>query len=102
MLEKLFSLIASIPGDKKDHFTGGMLLAMVVMNILVAMQLSWVWASVGSVVFVCIVGYLKEMWDSEHSDNHTEDVKDFFATSVGGIVSTLFMSVLLIIKTYFN
>ncbi|MEQ1665596.1 MAG: hypothetical protein ABL927_09500, partial [Bdellovibrionales bacterium] len=40
---------------------------------------------VGSLAAV-LAGALKELYDSKHPDNHTADIRDFIATSIGGLI----------------
>ena len=47
-----------------------------------------------SIAAVAVVAYLKEQYDARHPDEHTADGLDFLATTIGGAVGVLLVTVL--------
>jgi hypothetical protein len=47
-----------------------------------------------SIAAVAVVAYLKEQYDARHPDKHTADGLDFLATTIGGAVGVLLVTVL--------
>ena len=73
MIEKLISLANSIPSDKVAHCLGGVILFAIGQLFGYGLAL----AVIGAVV--------KEIYDYMHP-NHTADVKDAIATTLGGLL----------------
>lgn len=76
--------LPSIPLDKQAHFLGGYALA--VTFGMVCLPLGLV------VALVAAAG--KEVYDHYHPESHTADVKDFYATALGGIAGVLVLLIL--------
>ena len=47
-----------------------------------------------SIAAVAVVAYLKEQYDARHPDEHTADIWDWVATTLGGAVGVLLVSLL--------
>ena len=86
-MEKLFSLLAKlsspripVPLDKQAHFASGFIL-----GFLFGLSRHPIISSSA----VSIVAGWKEWYDYRHKENHTPDVWDWVATSLGGILGAM-------------
>lgn len=66
-----------IPADKQGHFISGFILFF----LLLACQVPALFAVAG----VSLVGVAKEVYDHYHPLEHTADVYDWLATTLGGV-----------------
>lgn len=69
----------SIPQDKSAHFFSGMLLFV----LLLLCQLPATFAMLA----VSLIGVAKEIYDHYHPLEHTADVYDWLATTLGGVAA---------------
>lgn len=65
----------NIPLDKQGHFFAGYAIAATVFPI----------STLGSLAVVGIIAGLKELYDYKYPLQHTADIYDFLATSLGGV-----------------
>jgi hypothetical protein len=75
MIERILSMLNSIPADKVAHFAVG--------SILFALALPFTGAMY-AVAAVAIIGFIKECYDLMSKAKHTPDVWDAMATAAGG------------------
>jgi hypothetical protein len=73
-IEPVINFLNKIPCDKYQHFTIGVILFFIFSFI----------SPIFSLILVLIIAGLKELYDKYHK-NHTCDIYDFIATSLGGI-----------------
>jgi hypothetical protein len=84
-LGKLY-IPCGIPADKQMHFLSGFVGGAAMM---------WLTdITIISIAAVAVVAYLKEQYDARHPDKHTADGLDFLATTIGGAVGVLLVTVL--------
>lgn len=84
-LGKLY-IDCGIPADKQMHFLSGFVGGAAMM---------WLTdITIISIAAVAVVAYLKEQYDARHPDKHTADGLDFLATTIGGAVGVLLVTVL--------
>ena len=90
-MEKLFSLLMKlsspripVPLDKQAHFISGAILGAVLTPFI-----GW-W----SVLVVSLIAMGKEIYDFLHRNNHTPDIWDWVATTLGGLFGCLLFSVI--------
>ena len=74
MIEKIIAFLNSIPSDKVYHCLGGVVLFAIGQLFGYGLAL----AILGAIT--------KEIYDYFHPDNHTCDVKDAIATTLGGLL----------------
>jgi glycopeptide antibiotics resistance protein len=74
MIEKILAILNSIPSDKVAHCLGGVVLFAIGQLFGYGLAL----AILGAVT--------KEIYDYLHPENHTADVKDAIATTLGGLL----------------
>ena len=77
-----FCITCKVPCDKQMHFIGGLVIAALLTPFIGAY----------SIVVVAIVALLKEVYDFLHPESHTADGLDFLATTIGGAVGVLLVS----------
>ena len=82
-LAKLY-IPCKVPADKQMHFIGGLVIAALLTPFIGAY----------SIVVVAIIALLKEIYDYLHKDIHTPDVWDWVATTLGGAVGMVIVSLL--------
>ena len=82
-LGKLY-IPCGIPADKQMHFLSGAIL-----GILFASVFGWI-----SILIVAIIACLKEIYDYEHKSIHTPDFYDWVATTLGGVLGTVIVSLI--------
>ena len=82
-LGKLY-IPCGIPADKQQHFISGAIL-----GILFASVFGWI-----SILIVAIIACLKEIYDYEHKSIHTPDFYDWVATTLGGVLGTVIVSLI--------
>lgn len=90
------NLIVSIPQDKLLHYIAGQIVAGLIFMTSATFFPLWITVILSMVVTV-VIGILKETYDKYHPDSHTADFKDAIATIIGGMVTTLFSVILLLI-----
>ena len=84
-LGKLY-IPCGIPADKQMHFLSG---------FVGGAAMKWLTdITIISIAAVAVVAYLKEQYDARHPDKHTADGLDFLATTIGGAVGVLLVTVL--------
>ena len=84
-LGKLY-IPCGIPADKQMHFLSGFVGGAAMM---------WLTdITIISIAAVAVVAYLKEEYDARHPDKHTADGLDFLATTIGGAVGVLLVTLL--------
>ena len=83
-LGKLY-IDCGIPADKQMHGLSGAILATAILLATGSASISF--------VSVSLVACLKEVYDLLHKENHTPDVWDWVATSLGGAFGILLFSV---------
>ena len=76
--------------DKQLHWFGGLILSSIFGLLF---QNSFI-----GLFITCIIGLLKEVYDSFYPDKHTSSMKDFIVTTIGGIFGMLFVNMVFIIK----
>lgn len=74
MIEKIIAFLNSIPSDKIYHCLGGVVLFAIGQLFGYGLAL----AILGAIT--------KEIYDYLHPENHTADVKDAIATTIGGLL----------------
>lgn len=74
MIEKIIAFLNSIPSDKVYHCLGGVVLFAIGQLFGYGLAL----AILGAIT--------KEIYDYLHPENHTADVKDAIATTLGGLL----------------
>ena len=82
-LGKLY-IPCGIPVDKQQHLLSGAIL-----GILFASVFGWI-----SILVVAIIACLKEIYDYLHKDIHTPDFLDWVATTLGGVLGTVIVSLI--------
>lgn len=82
-LGKLY-IPCGIPADKQQHFLSGAIL-----GILFASVFGW-----ASILWVAAIACAKEIYDYLNPDKHTADIWDWVATSLGGILGTVIISLI--------
>ena len=82
-LAKLY-IPCKVPADKQMHFIGGLVIAALLTPFIGAY----------SITVVAIVALLKEIYDYLHKDIHTPDFWDWVATTLGGLVGFVTVSLL--------
>ena len=82
-LGKLY-IPCGIPADKQAHCLSGAIL-----GILFASVFGWI-----SILIVAIIACLKEIYDYEHKSIHTPDFYDWVATTLGGVLGTVIVSLI--------
>ena len=50
------------------------------------------------IILAFVAGWGKEEYDKHHPDKHTYDKKDMYATWLGGLVATLFVSLIFLMR----
>ncbi len=85
-LSKLYPswLEGKVPVDKFLHFTCGFIIAAVLTPFIGAY----------SILVVAVIAALKEIYDYLHPDKHTADIWDWVATSLGGVLGMLIITLL--------
>ena len=85
-LSKLYPswLQGKVPVDKFLHFICGFIIAAVLTPFIGA----------ASILVVAVIAALKEVYDYMHPDSHTADIWDWVATTLGGIVGFVIISLL--------
>ena len=85
-LGKIYIQNIYVPADKQAHFISGFVGGTAMM---------WLTdITIISIAAVAVVAYLKEQYDARHPDEHTADGLDFLATTLGGAVGVLLVSLL--------
>ncbi len=79
-----FCIVCKVPCDKQMHFLSGFIIAAVLTPFIGAY----------SIVVVAIIALLKEIYDALHPDKHTADIWDWVATTLGGLVGFVTVSLL--------
>jgi hypothetical protein len=82
-LAKLY-IPCKVPADKQMHFIGGLVIAALLTPFIGAY----------SIVVVAVIAALKEIYDALHPDKHTADFLDWVATSLGGVLGMLIITLL--------
>jgi hypothetical protein len=82
-LAKLY-IPCKVPADKQMHFICGLVIAALLTPFIGAY----------SIVVVAIIALLKEIYDYLHKDIHTPDLWDWVATSLGGVLGMLIITLL--------
>ena len=82
-LGKLY-IPCGIPADKQMHFISGLIIAAVLTPFI-----GWY-----SVVLVAMIATAKELYDYLHPESHTADFWDWVATTLGGLVGFVVVSLL--------
>jgi hypothetical protein len=82
-LAKLY-IPCKVPADKQMHFIGGLVIAALLTPFIGAY----------SIVVVAIIALLKEIYDYLHKDIHTPDFWDWVATTLGGVLGMVIVSLL--------
>ena len=83
LLGKLY-IPCGVPADKQMHAIGGFLIALVLTPFI-----GWY-----SVVLVAMIATAKELYDYLHPESHTADFWDWVATTLGGLVGFVVVSLL--------
>ena len=85
-LTKLYPswLEGKVPVDKFMHFISGLLIAVVLTPFI----------GFYSVLIVALIALAKEVYDYLHPDLHTADIWDWVATTLGGIVGAILISLI--------
>ena len=94
MIEKLLTFMnywlgklyipCGIPADKQMHFISGAILGIVLTPFIGWVSILWVSA------FACA----KEIYDYEYKSIHTPDFYDWAATTLGGVLGTVIVSLI--------
>ena len=79
-----FCITCKVPCDKQMHFLCGLVIAALLTPFIGAY----------SIVVVAIVALLKEVYDYLHKDIHTPDFWDWVATTLGGVVGFVIISLI--------
>ncbi len=79
-----FCIVCKVPCDKQLHFICGF--------IIVAVLTPFIGAY--SILVVAVIAALKEIYDYLHKDIHTPDFWDWVATTLGGLVGFVTVSLL--------
>jgi hypothetical protein len=82
-LGKLY-IPCSVPADKQQHFISGAILGIILTPFIGAY----------SILVVAVIAALKEIYDALHPDKHTADIWDWVATSLGGVLGMLIITLL--------
>jgi hypothetical protein len=82
-LAKLY-IPCKVPADKQMHFIGGLVIAALLTPFIGAY----------SILVVAVIAALKEIYDALHPDKHTADIWDWVATSLGGVLGMLIITLL--------
>ena len=85
-LTKLYPswLEGKVPVDKFMHFISGLLIAVILTPFI----------GFYSVLIVALIALAKEVYDYLHPDLHTADIWDWVATTLGGIVGAILISLI--------
>ena len=83
VLAKLY-IPCKVPADKQMHFIGGLVIAALLTPFIGAY----------SILVVAVIAALKEIYDARHPDKHTADIWDWVATTLGGLVGFVTVSLL--------
>jgi hypothetical protein len=86
LLGKLYPswLVGKVAQDKFLHFICGFIIAAVLTPFIGAY----------SILVVAIIAALKEIYDALHPESHTADIWDWAATSLGGVLGMLIITLL--------
>jgi VanZ family protein len=91
-MEKLFALFMKlssphipVPLDKQAHFATGAIGGFIVTYFL---------GFIGGVSVITILAFAKEAYDA-HNTGHTSDVWDWVATTLGGIIGSLVILIII-------
>jgi uncharacterized membrane protein YdcZ (DUF606 family) len=79
-----FCIVCKVPCDKQMHFICGFIIAAVLTPFI----------GFYAVVVVAIIALLKEIYDALHPDKHTADFWDWVATTLGGLVGFVTVSLI--------
>jgi hypothetical protein len=79
-----FCIVCKVPCDKQMHMLSGFIIAAVLTPFIGA----------ASVFIVAIVAALKEVYDYMRPESHTADFYDWVATTLGGVVGFVVVSLL--------
>jgi uncharacterized membrane protein YdcZ (DUF606 family) len=79
-----FCIVCKVPCDKQMHFLSGFIIAAVLTPFIGAY----------SILVVAVIAALKEIYDARHPDKHTADIWDWVATTLGGLVGFVTVSLL--------
>jgi hypothetical protein len=79
-----FCITCKVPCDKQMHFLCGLVIAALLTPFIGAY----------SIVVVAIIALLKEIYDYLHKDIHTPDFWDWVATTLGGVVGFVIISLI--------
>jgi hypothetical protein len=79
-----FCIVCKVPCDKQMHFLSGFIIAAVLTPFIGAY----------SILVVAVIAALKEIYDALHPDKHTADIWDWVATSLGGVLGMLIITLL--------
>jgi hypothetical protein len=79
-----FCIVCKVPCDKQMHFLSGFIIAAVLTPFIGAY----------SILVVAVIAALKEIYDARHPDKHTADIWDWVATSLGGVLGMLIITLL--------
>lgn len=83
LLGKLY-IPCRVPADKQMHFICGFIIAVVLTPFI----------GFYSVAIVAIIAALKEIYDYMHPESHTADIWDWVATTLGGLVGFVVVSLI--------
>ena len=81
-LGKLYIQNIYVPQDKQAHFVSGAIL-----GIILTPFLGW-----ASILWVSAIACAKEIYDYLTPDKHTADIWDWIATTLGGILGAVIVS----------
>ena len=87
-MEKLLSLVATYPADKKDHALLGAAGVSACASVLL-LWLPLLWAVGITTVLLIAAALGKERYDAAHPEIHTADPFDALATVAGGLLVLL-------------
>ena len=79
-----FCIVCKVPCDKQMHFICGVIIAAVLTPFIGAT----------SILVVAVVAALKEAYDYLHPESHTADIWDWVATTLGGVVGFVIISLI--------
>jgi len=77
-----FCIVCKVPCDKQMHFICGLVIAALLTPFIGAY----------SILAVSTIAILKETYDYEYKSIHTPDFWDWAATTLGGILGTVIVS----------
>ena len=79
-----FCITCKVPCDKQLHFACGLVIAALLTPFIGAY----------AILVVSTIAMLKEVYDYLHKDKHTPDFYDWVATTLGGVLGTVIVSLI--------